>query len=61
MNKLIITSSLSLLLLLTSCSNSYKKPLPSSGVEAKEVASESYGSFKEALDELKNAFFTTKE
>jgi len=41
---------------LTACSG-YKKPLPDSGVTAKEVASESYDTFKNSLQELKSAFF----
>ena len=57
-NKLTIISSVTMLLLLTSCSN-YHKPLSSSGVKMKDVASESYESFKGAVEELKTAFFTT--
>jgi len=60
-NKLAIISATMMLFLLTACSNTYKKPLPSSGVTAKKVGSESYESFKSAYDELKTAFFTKRE
>jgi len=53
-NLILITATL---FLITACSNAYKKPLPSSGVKMKDVASESYETLKVSVKELKTAFF----